>query len=59
MAIDPVCGMEVEKATAAAMSEYEGQTYYFCAPGCKQAFDKDPEKYLGPKSDGEHHHHNH
>jgi YHS domain-containing protein len=59
MAIDPVCGMEVEKATAAATSEYEGQTYYFCAPGCKQAFDKDPEKYAGLKDDGEHHHHNH
>lgn len=60
MAIDPVCGMEVEKATAAATSEYEGQIYYFCAPGCKQAFDKDPEKYAGPKDDGEHHqHHTH
>jgi YHS domain-containing protein len=59
MAIDPVCGMEVEEATAAATSEYEGQTYYFCAPGCKQAFDKDPGKYASPKDDGEHHHHNH
>lgn len=57
MAIDPVCGMEVEKATAAATSEYKGQTYYFCAPGCKRAFDQDPEKYVGPKSEGEHHHH--
>ena len=46
MPIDPVCGMTVEKETAAAMSEYKGVTYYFCAPGCKTAFDEEPEKYL-------------
>ncbi len=47
MARDPVCGMEVEEAKAAATSVYEGQTYYFCSPGCKAAFDKDPQKYVG------------
>lgn len=31
---DPVCGMTVDKKTAAATSEYESTTYYFCAPGC-------------------------
>jgi YHS domain-containing protein len=46
MAIDPVCGMEVEEKTAVWKSEYQGKMYYFCAPGCKAAFDKDPEKYL-------------
>ena len=46
MAIDPVCKMEVEESTAAATSEYKGKKYYFCAPGCKKAFDQDPEKYL-------------
>ncbi|MBM4466613.1 MAG: YHS domain-containing protein [Chloroflexi bacterium] len=46
MARDPVCGMMVDEKKAAAKSEYKGQTYYFCAPGCKAAFDKDPEKYL-------------
>lgn len=46
MAIDPVCGMEVDEQSAAATYEYRGQTYYFCAPGCKSAFEKDPEKYL-------------
>ncbi len=46
MAIDPVCKMEVEESSAAATSEYKGKTYYFCAPGCKKAFDTDPEKYL-------------
>jgi YHS domain-containing protein len=46
MAIDPVCKMEVDPKTAAAKTEYEGETYYFCAPGCKAAFEKDPAKYL-------------
>ncbi|HVP04383.1 MAG TPA: YHS domain-containing protein [Dehalococcoidia bacterium] len=45
-AIDPVCKMEVDTASPAATSEYRGTTYYFCAPGCKKAFDADPEKYL-------------
>jgi Cu+-exporting ATPase len=44
---DPVCGMDIDPATAAGTSEYKGQTYYFCSMGCKKAFDKDPEKYLG------------
>jgi YHS domain-containing protein len=51
MAIDPVCGMEVNEKTAAATYEYKGKTYYFCAPGCKEDFVKDPEKYL--KGQGE------
>ncbi len=46
MAIDPVCKMEVEESKAAATSEYKGRKYYFCSPGCKKAFDADPEKYL-------------
>jgi Cu+-exporting ATPase len=50
MAIDPVCHMEVEESTAAATSEYKGKTYYFCAAGCKKAFDKDPEKYLAAEN---------
>jgi len=53
MAKDPVCGMTVDEKKAAARSEYKGKTYYFCAPGCKTAFDKDPEKYL--KGEREHH----
>ncbi|MDI3299247.1 MAG: YHS domain-containing protein [Bacillota bacterium] len=46
MAKDPVCGMEVDEATAPAKAEYEGKTYYFCAPGCKRAFEREPERYL-------------
>jgi len=53
---DPVCGMMVEESKAAATYEYKGQTYYFCAPGCKAAFEKDPEKYLKGDQGGHHHH---
>jgi YHS domain-containing protein len=50
MAIDPVCNMTVdEKSAKGGKSEYKGKTYYFCAPGCKKAFDKEPEKYLKAK----------
>jgi len=47
MAKDPVCGMEVDESKAVATSDYKGQTYFFCAKGCKVTFDKEPEKYLG------------
>jgi YHS domain-containing protein len=65
MAKDVVCGMMVDEATAQWTSEYKGQTYYFCAPGCKSAFDAEPEKYLGESSmgmdhsDHDHAHHDH
>jgi len=50
--------MEVDESTAAGKSEYQGKTYYFCAPGCKQAFDKEPAKYIGDEGDrGGHHGH--
>ncbi|MDP2604969.1 MAG: YHS domain-containing protein [Deltaproteobacteria bacterium] len=46
MAKDPVCKMDVDEKKAVATSTREGETYYFCAQGCKNAFDKEPEKYL-------------
>ncbi len=46
MAKDLVCGMDVDENTAPAKSEHLGKTYYFCAPGCKKAFDTDPDKYI-------------
>jgi len=47
IAIDPVCGMEVEVATARWISDHEGETFYFCAPGCKATFEKAPAQYAG------------
>lgn len=45
---DPVCGMEVDPATARDKSEFQGRTYYFCAHRCCQEFEAGPEKYLAP-----------
>jgi hypothetical protein len=46
LAIDPVCGMNVEIGKA-TKTEYSGETYYFCCPHCQQAFERRPEGYLG------------
>lgn len=61
MAMDPVRGMEVDEATAQWTSEYEGKTYYFCAPGCKRSFDANPSKYITGEGmgGGMHGHHDH
>jgi len=48
-ATDPVCGMTVKKLEAKATFDYRGTTYYFCSAGCKEAFAKEPEKYLQTK----------
>lgn len=45
-AVDPVCFMLVEIATARYKSEYAGETYYFCAPGCKRTFEKNPAQFI-------------
>lgn len=45
-AIDPVCGMTVEVATARNTYDYQGTTYYFCCPGCRGRFMKHPERFL-------------
>lgn len=42
---DPVCGMLVEVSGAKYKSEHNGSEVYFCCAGCKQAFDRQPEKY--------------
>ena len=45
MTKDPVCGMTVEPSRAAAHSEFEGKTFYFCCVHCQRTFDADPRKY--------------
>ena len=51
---DPVCGMDVDPAKAAATSEYEGKTYYFCSGGCKRDFDNDPAGVLTAEEEYDH-----
>ncbi len=51
MVKDAVCGMTIDPKSATEQSRHNGQTYYFCGKGYKAAFDKDPEKYVGPRQD--------
>ena len=54
-AIDPICKMDVDTDNPpGGQSEHDGTTYYFCAPGCKVAFDKEPEKYLAEAESAAH-----
>ena len=46
IAIDPVCGMEVDTTTSTLSSDYDGTTYWFCSKGCLLDFTEDPETYL-------------
>lgn len=44
---DPVCDMDVDiKNPPGGTWEHNGETYYFCGPGCNRAFQKEPEAYL-------------
>src|ERR1700732_3337837 len=43
---DPVCGMTVDPAKAAAKQAFQGNTYYFCSKRCAERFTKEPEKFL-------------
>jgi len=45
LALDPVCGMNVE-AGKATTAEYRGETYYFCCSHCQEAFEGSPQQYL-------------
>ena len=47
-AVDPVCHMDVEIATARHTAEVNGTRYYFCCARCQTAFVKDPAAYLTP-----------
>ena len=45
---DPVCGMNVDPATAKHKTEHEGVAYFFCSAGCRTKFESDPAGYLAP-----------
>jgi len=44
-AIDPICKMDMDIATATLSSEYNGKMYYFCSQYCKNTFDANSEEY--------------
>jgi len=45
MAVDPVCGMSVERENAFS-ADWEGQTFYFCAQGCRAEFLSNPPGFV-------------
>jgi Cu+-exporting ATPase len=50
---DPVCGMWIEPEDAADILLYKEKIFYFCAPGCKIAFEKEPEKFISENQKNE------
>lgn len=46
MAIDPVCGMDVNENNPPAKTEYNQAVYYFCSQNCRNVFEEDPEEYV-------------
>ncbi len=47
--VDPVCGMQVDPAKAAATRMHKDVAYYFCCVGCAREFDEDPNRYMDRK----------
>jgi len=45
MVKDPVCGMDIDPATAVGSEEYEGKACHFCSQSCHDNFRADPQKY--------------
>jgi YHS domain-containing protein len=52
--IDPVCGMDVEDSSP-HRAEYKGTLYLFCSDGCRQKFERDPERWIRSATKNEHH----
>jgi Cu+-exporting ATPase len=55
LVLDPVCGMKIDSAKAAAKRDYKGTTYYFCGLGCAKQFDANPEKFVHAAGGGHTH----
>jgi Cu+-exporting ATPase len=47
--IDPVCRMVLDPSKTDLVTSYQGCSYYFCAEGCRKAFEANPKKYLERK----------
>jgi xanthine dehydrogenase accessory factor len=51
-AIDPICGMTVNIATARHRAEWDGRTWYFCAASCRERFLREPQRYAAATASG-------
>ena len=49
---DPVCGMDVNPATAKHSREHQGKKFYFCCAHCAEKFQSDPQTYLQLRPSG-------
>ena len=49
-AVDPVCGMDVIPGKTKLVAVHDGRSYWFCAGACRDAFENNPEKYIGKKA---------
>lgn len=47
--VDPVCGMTVVPGIKEIITTIDGETYYFCAEGCRHSFEENPQKFLNPR----------
>ena len=56
MSKDPVCGMNVEEKKTPASAQHKEKIYYFCSPGCKETFTKNPEKFAAAEEKAGAHH---
>jgi Cu+-exporting ATPase len=54
---DPVCGMDVDRATSKHRSQHDEEKFYFCSGHCKAKFEASPETYLNLVAEGHAHHH--
>jgi xanthine dehydrogenase accessory factor len=45
-AVDPVCGMTVAVGPDTPSAEHAGATYWFCCPGCRARFVREPAQFL-------------
>ena len=52
MAVDPVCGMNVDSRSAKERHEYAGERYVFCSPTCKNRFIEEPDMFTGGPGKG-------
>lgn len=48
--VDPVCGMRINKNTAAGEAEYRGHKFYFCINECREKFSKEPERWISERT---------
>ena len=56
MAHNPVCKMPVKEISAEVTTEHKGKTYYFCAAGCKETFEKEQEKHVEGSTENKYSH---